>query len=74
MFGNQLAHLEDLAYVNYGRFVHPGEVEPEWVRRAASHHRALAELRADARAARANRVPAERLGLLRRLAMVIIGS
>lgn len=70
MFSNQMSDLEQLANANYGKFVHPGQPEPEWVRRAASHQRALADLRADARAERASRQRAERLGLLRRLVMV----
>lgn|GEM_PF-2585572 len=71
MIGNHFTHLDYVAFANYRRFVHPGEGEPEWLRRAAAEQRALGELRAERRRQRAW---SSRFGLLRRLAMVIIGS
>jgi hypothetical protein len=61
-------NLDELVRANHHRFVHPGEPEPEWVRRAASQHQALRELRADLRAERANRPKPVRFGFVRRLA------
>ena len=52
MFPQQYQNLDELMRSNHRRFVHPGQSQPEWVRRAAEQHEALALLQADRRAAK----------------------
>ncbi|MGE5594779.1 MAG: hypothetical protein ACM3S1_01940 [Hyphomicrobiales bacterium] len=72
MFPNQFSDLEVLAHANHGRFVHPGKEEPEWVRRKAAEQQALAELKADWKAAEARELG--RPGFFRRLVMAVNGA
>lgn len=68
MFLHAIALLNELAWSSRLPAVLPGEPEPEWVRRNAEHARVLAEMRAEKRAARAERSQRgwlARLGLAR---------
>ncbi|MCC7366770.1 MAG: hypothetical protein IT303_20600 [Dehalococcoidia bacterium] len=75
MFHEHNVHLDMLVRSNYQRFVHPGDPQPEWVRRAAEQHQELQLLRADRKAASLAQAPASqasapavrRPGLLRRV-------